>query len=115
MSLKAIISVLVLGTSSAALARPVDIRDHRDDSYASEQDFYQRRYRRPITLASSVQLTSDFRDHRGQRPLYISVDQRLAGISKLRFDLTAGGRTYIDTIMVMLPNGQSRTYTVRQM
>lgn len=125
MSLKALITLLVLGSSSVALADTQlapppppqaqsrfytpdtpDMRDHGDVMRG-------RWGRRSVMLASNVQLTSGFRDHRGQRPLFIDVNDRMGGISKLRFD-RAEGFTHIDSVIVMLPNGTWRTYRVDQ-
>jgi len=143
MSLKALITVLVVGSSSIALAEhtelvppppapaplpaPVDehtiLHDHSTGEYIIQhsQDhdldvdgsMAGRWGRRSMLIASNVQLTNSFRDHRGQRPLFIDIDERMGGFSKLRFDLTSG-YAYIDTVMVMLSNGTSRTYRVNQ-
>ena len=141
MSLKALITVLVVGSSSVAVAdtylapprpapaplpAPVDehkvLHDHSTGEYIIQhsQDHdregrnqFGRWSRRAMLIASNVQLTNGFRDHRGQRPLFIDIDERMGGFSKLRFDLTAG-YAYIDTVMVMLSNGTMRTYRVNQ-
>lgn len=126
---KALITALIIGSSSVALAYP-DVRDHRQDDDKVLHDHSTGQYvtvptrddrpmpwrwgNRQITLADNVSITSGFRDHRGQRPLFIDVNGRMANLSKLRLDLSAG-RTYIDSIVVMLPNGTSRTYSVKQM
>lgn len=152
MSIKALITLLVLGSSSVALAehtelappRPAPVpapmpepipgqvdehtllHDHSTGEYviqhSQDHDFDGRdpympgRWgRRPMSMliASNVQLTSGFRDHRGQRPLWIDIDERMGGFSRLRFDL-GSGYAYIDTVVVMLSNGMSRTYRVNQ-
>ena len=123
MSLKKVLVTLVLGSSSLAAAQPLDVRDHRQDNgyYNYEAppagDYSEGRmrgWRRPITLATGVSITSDYRDHRAERPLFIAVDSSARGFSKLRFDQTMG-TTFIESIVVTLPNGTSRTYSVRQM
>lgn len=117
MSLKTLITVLVLGVSSAAMARPIyieDTRDHRTTDEVASPDSYRMRWsRRPITLANDAQLTSNLRDHRGERPLFIDVDERTGAFSKLRLDLSFG-RIFVDSVVVMYPNGATRTYTVKQ-
>ena len=126
MSIKALVTVLVLGSSSVALAdhtqlappppAPVPAQAYHDQGFDARDQYMPGRWgRRPMStlIASNVQLTSGFRDHRGQRPLFIDIDERMGGFSKLRFDL-GSGFAYIDTVVVMLTNGTSRTYEVHQ-
>lgn len=130
MSLKTLITVLVLGSSSVALAdhtqlappppaphqAPMSPQAYQDHDFNARDHYMPGRWgRRPMSMliASNVQLTSGFRDHRGQRPLWIDIDERMGGFSKLRFDL-GSGYAHINTVVVMLSNGTSRTYQVNQ-
>lgn len=116
MSIKTALFALIIGSSSVALAHPDEVRDHREITNpqfsANPQLKPGYSWRRPIMLATGVSIAPGFRDHRTSRPLFIDVDQRMP-LSKLQFAQNTG-RTYIDSVVVMLANGSSRTYSVHQ-
>jgi hypothetical protein len=122
-SLKILVTTLILGTSSLALAEPI-VRDHRsDDRYDNrydsryddrfqgrriEQDsrVEQFRFRRmrtaPVTLAENMEVTL-------RRPAFISLN----AMTKLRFDADEG-HAYIHSIILTFSNGAQQTIDVRQ-
>ena len=128
MSLTKLVTLLILGTSSVALARPIVV-DHRDDTMQfapppaqvrpdDNRQIYPQDYNRPmrfrlrpVTLAHSVTLMRQ--RNRDQRPLLIDVDSRTGTFKTLRLDRIEG-RAFIDDIVVVLANGRSVTYNVNQ-
>ena len=93
MSLKALITTIVLGSSSLALAQPaarVDIRDHRAPS-----SWVSQRY---ITLASSLRLKP------GRNVVDVS---QLRPVSMIKLEAQSG-RTKIDRVVIELGNGQRK-------
>jgi len=128
--MKALITLLIIGTSSVALAQPA-IVDHRNDYSFEERDHrfderdHDRRpdldrgyarafgYRmRPVTLASNVSLMRQ--RNRDQRPLLVDVDSRMGSFKTLRIDHVEG-RAYINDIVLVLANGRTTTIDVNQM
>jgi hypothetical protein len=135
--MKALIALAILTTSSVALAQPM-VRDHREpiagsaivsgavtihpvdqrsdmtfappSNYDRHDGYNDGRFHRAITLASNASFAHD-RDNRLES-LFIDVNQR-RGLTELRLDREAG-RVYIDSVVVMYPNGRSRTIPVRQ-
>jgi hypothetical protein len=122
-SLKILVTTLILGTSSLALAEPI-VRDHRSDDrfderydsryddrfdgrrIESDQRVERFRFRRmrtaPVTLAENMEVTL-------RRPAFISLN----GMTKLRFDADEG-HAYIHSIILTFSNGAQQTIDVRQ-
>lgn len=100
-SLKILVTTLILGTSSLALAQPI-IRDHRRAD--SDYRFEARRFRRiaPVTLATNMEVTL-------RRPAFVSLN----GMTKLRFDADEG-HAYIHSIVLRFSNGAQQTIDVRK-
>jgi hypothetical protein len=139
--MKTLITLLILGTSSVALAQPSTVApytydqryaqpplqapaapvqsydqrfdgDRFDGRFDSERRFDQRmRFRRPIVLASNVSLMRQW-DH-GQRPTLINLDTR-AGITKLRIDRNQG-RMLVGSVVINFADGHQQTVRVNQM
>lgn len=134
--LKAVLTTLILGASSVALATP-NVRDQGsyypyddDRSYNGDRgydrgyydrDYYDGDYydghhdygdhawhRRPVLLAQGVRL-SGLRE----RPTWIPLDRYGGAIHALRFDL-AYGVSYIDHVVVFYADGHRETIPVRQ-
>lgn len=106
-SLKAIITTLILGSSTMAVAQPA-IRDHRAPSsyYNGRHDG---RRMRPVTLASNRSLTAH------ERGELISLDTRFGrGFQRVRIDGDLNGRTFIDSVVLRFANGRTRSVPVRQ-
>jgi hypothetical protein len=137
--MKALITLLIVGTSSVALARPITIehrddvtvRDHRDVQYTpapdqfaqpapdrmyyrgdNDQRFHDQRFRmRPILLANDVSFMRQWnRDH---RPLMIDVDARIGNLKKLRIDRQEG-RMYVDSVLIRFADGHQQTVQINQ-
>jgi hypothetical protein len=110
-SLKILVTTLILGTSSLALAQPI-VRDHRlEDRYDDrriESDSRVERFRfhrmrtAPVTLAQNMEVTL-------RRPAFLSLN----GVTKLRFDADEG-HAYIHSIILTFSNGAQQTVDVRQ-
>jgi hypothetical protein len=83
--------------------------DHYDDSYDRYDD--RPRFRRGIVLASNATFVHDHHDH-SVKPMYIALD-RARDFTRLRLTRD-NGRAFIDRVVVMYPNGRSRTITVNQ-
>src|SRR3954466_10808229 len=101
MNLKAIVTTLVLGSSSIALAAP-NVRDHRTDAQPSFQPSYQTQYRpaprpRAIVLAQSTRL-------QGRDVIRVN-DSRAFTKLELR---SQSGRTQLDKVLITFGNGQSQ-------
>jgi hypothetical protein len=139
--MKALITLLILGTSSVALARPITIndrddvitndnitvRDHRDDQFATDRPYYRAdsehpsygpdynrplRFRlRPVVLANDVSFMRQ--RNRDQRPLLIDIDSRTGTFKTLRLD-RQDGRAFIDNVVVVLANGRTMSFDVNQ-
>ncbi|HEX5059028.1 MAG TPA: hypothetical protein VFV99_06695 [Kofleriaceae bacterium] len=128
--MKALITLLIIGTSSVALAQPA-IVDHRNDYAFEDRDHrfderdrdrrldldrgYARAFgyrMRPVTLASNVSLMRQ--RNRDQRPLLIDIDSRMGTFKTLRLD-RVDGRAYINDVVVMLADGHSIRYDVNKM
>ena len=92
MNIKAIVTTLILGSSSLALAQPT-VRDHRD------QTSYFRPAPRPraIVLAQSTRL-------QGRDVIRVN-DQRAFTKLELR---SQSGRTELDKVLITFGNGQSQ-------
>jgi hypothetical protein len=109
MSLKAILTTILLGTSSVALAAPSygqpDVRDHRMQPIQAQAPAFQRvawhrpDVARPITLASSERIN-------GRQ--IIKVNESLRAFSKLELRARSG-RTDLDKVVVTFGNGQTQT------
>lgn len=100
MNLKAIITTLVLGTSSVALAAPYDkpapaVRDHR-----------MLPPRAPIAATWSVLATGHL--VRGREVLAI----RATKIDKLKLELVGPGRLFVDKLVVTFGNGRTQVIEV---
>jgi hypothetical protein len=114
MSLKAIITTLVLGTSSLAAADTelharggIDVRDHRTQPvyqapqpmYPIYKPVYTRPVLQPITLATSLRV-------QGRDVIRVSDSRR--PFTKLELRAT-NGHTNLDKILVTFGNGQTQT------
>jgi hypothetical protein len=105
-SLQAIITTLILGSSTMAVAQPA-LRDHRE-SVAYREDARLHRTR-SVTLASNMSLSA-----RG-RGAFVSLDTRFgSGFSRVRLDGDLNGRTFIDTVVLRFADGRTRAVSVRQ-
>ena len=120
--MKALITLILVGTSSVAFARPILV-DHRDNNMtfappAPDRQYYPQDYNqplrfrlRPVTLAHHVSMMRQRnRDH---RPLLIDIDSRMGTLKRLRFDRIEG-RMHIEAIVVVLANGRTQTFEVNQ-
>ncbi len=138
--MKALLTMLILGTSSVALAQPAtvapsypqyDQRDHRyDDRFDRHDDdrfdhddgrfgrndgrFDGRRawFRRPVTLASNVSMMRQW--NRDQRPMLIDIDQRVGGLRTIKIERNQG-RMYVDDVLVHFADGHQQRVNVNQM
>ena len=122
MTLKALVTTIVLGISSVAVADPM-VRDHRDDSFTYNDSYRDRderfggdrgngrwiRRQVAVTLADNITLGNRFR-----RATFVSLDQRFGSIRKLRFDAEIG-RTFIDSLTLQMADGRTQTIDVRRM
>lgn len=101
MNIKALITTLVLGSSSVALAAPT-IRDHRAPVAAPVQAaFWHRPAPRPmypVTLASSQNV-------KGRELIRVSSTQRAFTKLELR---SKAGRTKLDKVMITFGNGRTQ-------
>ena len=128
-SLNVLITTLVLGSSSLALAEPI-VRDHRsDDRYEDRSDdrfgdrfgdrdrFQDRhldrdermeRFHRnrmmPVRLADDLEVNM-------REPAFIQLGQ--GGIRQLRFD-SDEGHAYIHSIVLVFSNGAQQSLDIRQ-
>jgi hypothetical protein len=118
--MKAVITILLLGLSSTAIADSTAYnqfdRDHRyDERFDGDRDgrFDGRwmRFRRPVTLASNVSMMRMWnRDH---RPMLIDIDSRVGGLRKLRIDHNMG-RMFVDNVVVVYADGHRQRIAVNQ-
>jgi hypothetical protein len=130
--MKALLALLILGTSSVALAQPAtvapsypqyDQRDHRYDDRFDRHDDARfdgrfdhndgRRawFRRPVTLASNVSMMRQWK--REQRPMLIDIDQRNGGLRSLEIRRDQG-RMYVDDVLVHFADGHQQRVNVNQ-
>jgi hypothetical protein len=131
--MKALLTMLILGTSSVALAQPAtvvpsypqyDQRDHRYDDRFDRHDDARfdgrfdhndgRRawFRRPVMLASNVSMMRQW--NRDQRPMLIDIDQRVGGLRTLEIERNQG-RMYVDDVLVHFADGHRQRVDVNQM
>jgi hypothetical protein len=139
--MKALITLLILGTSSVAIARPITV-DHRDDAInggvivrdhreplapdqfsqpapdyrtTEARPYYGDEYRWQRFRMQPVALATDVsfmrQRNRDHRPMLIDIDSRIGGLKKLRIDRTEG-RMYVDSIMIMFADGHRQTVEV---
>ena len=126
--LKAIITTLIIGSSTVALAQP-SLRDHREyapgyydsayndhrrdsdgDGISDRQEMRWRRMR-PVTLASNLSLSQFDRG-----AAFVSLDSRFgAGFNRVRLDGDQNGRTFIDSVVLRFADGRTQAVSVRQM
>jgi hypothetical protein len=139
-TMKTLITLLVLGTSSVALAQPSTVAPYTyDQRYAqpplqapaapvpsydqryddrfdgrldSERRFDQRRFRRPVMLASNVSLMRQW--NHDQRPMLIDLPARTGGITKLRIERNQG-RMMLDSVVINFADGHQQTVRINQM
>jgi hypothetical protein len=130
--MKAIITtLLLLGTSTAALAQPVNVDrtypgyndlDRHDDGryenrydgrFDNRDDAFQHRmwFRKPVLLASNVSMMRQW--NRDQRPMLIDLDQRAGNLRRLRIDRNEG-RMFVDTVVINYTDGHQQTVQLRQ-
>ena len=130
--MKALLTMLILGTSSVAFAQPAtvapsypqyDQRDHRYDDRFDRHDDVRfdgrfdhnngRRawFRRPVTLASNVSMMRQW--NRDQRPMLIDIDQRIGGLRSLEIRRDQG-RMYVDDVLVHFADGHQQRVNVNQ-
>jgi hypothetical protein len=112
MKIKALITMLVLGSSSLALAEPtridarqdaqVDVRDHRDANW-NDRD-----HRGPVAPAWITLASSWLRDGRTVLP----INPRSGRFSTLKIESTGSAR--ISAVMVEFANGQTQFVKVAQ-
>lgn len=119
--MKALITFLILGTTSLAAANP----GPRDARYSQVQysDRYDRahwyrdgrpdrmRWRRPVLLAQNVQMIA--RHHRDDRPVRVNLDPRVGSLDKLRLDHEAG-QMFVRSIVVTYADGSRQTFRVNR-
>lgn len=103
MLLKAILSTLLLGTSSLALAQPYPPSDYSTES----REWHRSGMRGQFVVARGITLTAD------RQASFIRVDPRTR-LSRIRLDLRSG-RAYIESVFVTHANGRQETVLVRQM
>jgi hypothetical protein len=108
MLLKAILTTLILGTSSVAMAQTyqpyqTDYNRTYDTAPAQRGRFMRRQY----VLASNVVLAAD------TQAAFIRIDPRLR-LSRVRIDLESGRRAYIESVFVMHADGRQESVPVRQ-
>lgn len=100
MNIKAIVTTLILGSSSLALAAP-NVRDHRDEDRVSQ---FQSPYRpAPRPMIRPVLLANDARVQ-GRDVIRVS-DTRAFTKLELR---SQAGRTQLDKVLITFGNGQSQ-------
>jgi hypothetical protein len=110
-SLKAIITTLILGSSTMAVAQPA-IRDHRESFsyYDGHHDDVRWRRMRPVTIASNMSLSSFDRG-----AAFVSLDTKYArGFNRVRLDGDLNGRTFIDSVVLRFADGRTQTVSLRQ-
>jgi len=119
MLLKAILTTVVLGTSTVAMAQPVQPFDYdhpRDYDQPREYDhprvYDERtvpraRFARRVVLARDVTLTPD------RQSSFIRIDPR-TNVTRIRLQLTSG-RAFIDRVFVTYTGGHQETFSVRRM
>ena len=108
MTVKAILTTLLLGTSSVAMAQtnqpyPSDYNRTYDTAPAPRGRFARRQY----VLANNVVLAAD------TQAAFIRIDPRLR-LSRVRIDLESGRRAYIESVFVMHADGRQESVPVRQ-
>jgi len=135
--MKALITLLIVGTSSVAFARPIMV-DHRDDSFtqapppanvrdhrgnnvtfappAPDSRFpghYNQplRFVRPVMLAHHVSMMRQ--RNRDQRPLLIDVDSSIGYLKRIRLERIEG-RAFIDAIVITYSDGHQQSVDVNQ-
>jgi hypothetical protein len=96
MKIKALITTLVLGTSSVALAAPA-VRDHRAPVVVQNAAWHRPAPRPmyPVTLASSQKID-------GRELIRVAASQRAFTKLELR---SKAGRTKLDKVMITFANG----------
>jgi len=97
-SLKILITTLILGSSTLALAQP---NDFRYEGRRFDEHFRSRRIA-PVTLANNMEVSL-------RRPAFI----QLSGMRRLRFDADEG-HAYIHSVILTFSNGAQQTIDVRQ-
>lgn len=106
MKIKALVTMLVLGTSSVAMARPAappafapEVRDHRD--LRDRDTRTPPRFERWSLLASS---------HLSRGRAIVPVNT--TKIDKLKLELVGPGSLFVDKLVVTFRNGRSQTIEV---
>jgi len=108
MLIKAILTTLVLGMSSAAMAQTYQPTYEHNDAYNYDQHYGRGWFaRRAFVLASNMTLVAD------RQATFIRIDPR-ARVSRVRLDLRIG-RAYIDSVFVTHADGRQETVPVGQM
>ena len=126
--LTAIITTLVISSSTVALAQPA-VRNHRDlaggySGAAYYNDHGRDRDRdgipdraearwsrlRPVTLASNLRLSAHDRG-----ASFVSLDTRFgSGFNRVRLSGDLNGRTFIDSVVLRFADGRTQAVSVRQ-
>jgi hypothetical protein len=129
--MKAVITTILLGLSSTAIADSTPYnqfdRDHRyderldgdrfdgnrfDGNRADDRyDGRWMRFRRPVVLASNVSMMRMW--NRDQRPLLIDIDSRTGGLRKIRLDHNMG-RMHVDSVTLVFADGRRQHMAVNQ-
>jgi hypothetical protein len=106
MKIKALITTLILGSSSVALAAPA-VRDHRAPVVAQNYAWHRPAPRPmyPVTLASAQKVS-------GREVIRVSPAQR--AFTKLELRSTAG-RTKLDKVMITFANGGTQLIDCNQL
>jgi hypothetical protein len=128
MNIKALITTLVLGSSTLAVVAPTlasaDVRDHRTEEVSPSIRDHRTEYAPPVAAQVQLQARADW--HRPmQRPVFVPAPVTLASSTKLsgrdvirvsntraftKLELKSnGGRTKLDKVMIQFGNGQMQT------
>ena len=125
--MKALLTLLILGTSSVALAQPAPppSYDHRyDQTYERSYDrsydrqarwedrFDRSRFRAPVMLAPEVTISG--RWNQQLAPTLVEFNnQRVTGLRRMQLD-SQGGRMYLDTLVIHFADGHHQDIRVHQ-
>ncbi|HEY5927006.1 MAG TPA: hypothetical protein VIV11_35205 [Kofleriaceae bacterium] len=114
MLIKAILTTLLLGASSVAMAQPYPPHDyHPNQTYSPDTGEWRadsrrgRFWRRQFVLANDLTLVAD------RQASFIRIDPR-ARVGRLRLELESG-RAFIDSVFVTYADGRQQTVVVRRM
>jgi hypothetical protein len=121
--MKAVITTILLGLSSTAIADSTTYNQFDRDRYERFDDnrFDGKRgdrfdgrwgqFRRPVVLASNVSMMRMW--NRDQRPMLIDIDARQGGFRKIRLDHNLG-RMHVDSVTLIYADGHRQHMAVNQ-